>query len=82
MLCVQDVLRNWHSREAKIIQTMTTLVANAEKAADAFRNGKIMSCDNLKLYWCLGEGDLTTIGDCLNKYRDQKLIMAPGKATA
>jgi fucokinase len=38
---LQDVLRNWHSREARIIQTMTELVANAEKAADAIRNGDL-----------------------------------------
>ena len=38
-LVLQDVLRNWHSREARIIRTMSELVANAEKAADAFRNG-------------------------------------------
>lgn len=58
---LQDVLRNWHSREAKIIKTMTDLVANALKAADAFK-----------------DGNLEIIGDCLNKYREQKLIMAPG----
>ena len=37
---LQDVLRNWHSREASIIQTMTDLVANAEEAAKAFRDGE------------------------------------------
>ena len=42
-VCVvlQDVLRNWHSREPQIIRTMNELVANAEKAAYAFRNGII-----------------------------------------
>ena len=81
---VQDVLRNWHSRDSKIIETMAGLVANARKAADAFRNGK----QNHWLVWphpklfhvhsLCSIGDLELIGDCLNTYRGQKLIMAPG----
>jgi fucokinase len=58
---LQDVLRNWHSREAKIVSTMTELVANAMKAVDAFK-----------------EGNLEILGECLNRYREQKLIMTPG----
>lgn len=35
----QDVLRNWHSRDAKIVQTMKELVENAHRVAAAFEEG-------------------------------------------
>ena len=35
----QDVLRNWHSREAKIVQNMQDLVDNAFLAESAIERG-------------------------------------------
>ena len=77
------MLRNWHSREARIIRTMKELVANAEKAADAFRNGEhdVRLISLQRPCACVVgvcAGDLVIIGDCLTKYRKQKVVMAPG----
>lgn len=62
---------------------MTDLVANALKAADAFKDGNtISSCCKWTLHTTVSivfpTGELEVIGSCLNKYREQKLIMAPG----
>lgn len=38
---LQDVLRNWHSREAQIVQNMEDLVENAYSAQSAFENGNL-----------------------------------------
>ena len=63
---------------------MTELVATARRAADAFRAGKNDVLSHLSLPHSLStshhimSGDVGLIGDCLNKYREQKLIMAPG----
>lgn len=36
---LQDVLRNWHSREANVVATMQGLIDNAHTAADALERG-------------------------------------------
>lgn len=36
---LQDVLRNWHSRDAKIMQTMHDLIQNAKNSEVAVKNG-------------------------------------------
>ena len=36
---LQDVLRNWHSRDAKIMQTMHDLIQNARNSEVAVRQG-------------------------------------------
>ena len=37
---LQDVLRNWHSRDAKIMQTMHDLIQNAKNSEEAVKQGK------------------------------------------
>ena len=39
-LMFKDVLRNWHSREKKIVQNMQDLVDTARQAAAALEGGK------------------------------------------
>ena len=36
----QDVIRNWHSREVSIVQTVRGLVENAQNAKSAVEAGK------------------------------------------
>ena len=36
---LQDVLRNWHSRDAKIMQTMHDLIQNAKNSEVAIKQG-------------------------------------------
>lgn len=69
---------------------MTDLVANALEAVKAFKAGVL----RLRLRHCcilyhlhgygvgafISVGNLSDIGVCLSKYREQKLIMAPGKS--
>lgn len=38
---LQDVLRNWHSRDAKIMQTMHDLIQNAKDSEVAISRGNI-----------------------------------------
>jgi len=38
---LQDVLRNWHSRDAKIMKTMNDLIQNAKDSEEAIRKGKL-----------------------------------------
>lgn len=36
---LQDVLRNWHSRDAKIMQAMNDLIQNAKSSEEAVKQG-------------------------------------------
>lgn len=38
---LQDVLRNWHSREERVVRNMQDLVDTARRAATALRNGDV-----------------------------------------
>ncbi|XP_065920232.1 L-fucose kinase-like [Dysidea avara] len=38
---LQDVLRNWHSRDAKIMKTMNDLIQNAKDSEDAIKRGDL-----------------------------------------
>ena len=38
----QDVLRNWHSRDERIVQTMKDLVDNAHASERAFESGSLI----------------------------------------
>ena len=78
---LQDVLRNWHSRDAKIMQTMHDLIQNAKNSEEAIRQGiqrKQRNClATITTNSCAG--DLAALGACLNSAQQQKLVMAPGK---
>jgi len=40
---LQDVLRNWHSRDTKIMQTMNDLIQNAKNSEVAIRQGVLFT---------------------------------------
>ena len=78
---LQDVLRNWHSRDAKIMQTMHDLIQNAKNSEEAIRQGiqRKQRSDLTTITTISCAGDLAALGACLNSVQQQKLVMAPGK---
>jgi len=49
---LQTVLRRWHARSAKTVETCAALVANAHAAADALRRGDVAGVGGcLDAYW-------------------------------
>ena len=41
---MKDVLRNWHSRDEKIIETMQDLIDNTVKAEEVVLKGEVKWC--------------------------------------
>ena len=73
------MLRNWHSREAKIVRNMKEMYQNSEDVAKALERGKSSwQYDDTITPLSLPTGDLQTLGECLNKGQKQKVVMAPG----
>ena len=78
------MLRNWHSRQSQIVQNMKDLVENAQAVAAAIERGQrgqisVLHCIHM---YVLCAGDIEDIGKCLDNYRQQKLIMAPGELSS